>query len=93
MGYRVAVVGGNISRSPGPLVVDVTAIGAVRRRRILTRSGALLVYWVVFFVCASLFVRGYEEPYLRRQFGASYERYTHEVGRWIPRLRPASKAR
>jgi len=37
---RVAVVGGNISRSPGPLVVDVTAIGAVRRRRILTRSGA-----------------------------------------------------
>jgi thiamine-monophosphate kinase len=38
--HRVAVVGGNVSRSPGPLVVDVTAIGAVRRRRILTRSGA-----------------------------------------------------
>jgi len=38
--HRVAVVGGNISRSPGPLVVDVTAIGAVPRRRILTRSGA-----------------------------------------------------
>jgi thiamine-monophosphate kinase len=38
--HRVAVVGGNISRSPGPLVIDVTAIGAVRRRRILTRSGA-----------------------------------------------------
>jgi thiamine-monophosphate kinase len=38
--YRVAVVGGNVSRSPGPLVVDVTAIGTVRRRRILTRSSA-----------------------------------------------------
>jgi len=38
--HRVAVVGGNISRSPGPLVVDVTAIGSVRRRRVLTRSGA-----------------------------------------------------
>lgn len=38
--HRVAVVGGNVSRSPGPLVVDVTAIGAVRRRRILTRPGA-----------------------------------------------------
>lgn len=38
--HRVAVIGGNISRSPGPLVVDVTAIGAVRRRRILTRAGA-----------------------------------------------------
>jgi thiamine-monophosphate kinase len=33
------LVGGNITRSPGPLVVDVTAIGSVRRRRLLTRGG------------------------------------------------------
>jgi thiamine-monophosphate kinase len=33
------VVGGNLTRSPGPLVVDVTAVGEVRPRRILTRSG------------------------------------------------------
>ena len=33
------LVGGNLARSPGPLVVDVTAIGAVGRRRMLTRSG------------------------------------------------------
>ena len=38
--HRVAVIGGNISRSPGPLMVDVTATGTVRRRRILTRAGA-----------------------------------------------------
>jgi len=38
--HKVALVGGNIARSPGPLVVDVTAVGAVRRRRILCRSGA-----------------------------------------------------
>jgi thiamine-monophosphate kinase len=38
--YRVAVVGGNISRTPGPLVIDVTAIGSVKPRRVLTRSGA-----------------------------------------------------
>ena len=38
--YGVAVVGGNITRSPGPLVVDVTAVGSVRRRRVLTRAGA-----------------------------------------------------
>jgi thiamine-monophosphate kinase len=36
---RVAVVGGNISRSPGPLIVDVTLCGSVRRRRVLTRGG------------------------------------------------------
>lgn len=36
---RIALVGGNISRSPGPLVVDVTAIGSVHRRSVLTRAG------------------------------------------------------
>jgi thiamine-monophosphate kinase len=38
--YGVALVGGNITRSPGPLVVDVTATGVVKARRVLTRSGA-----------------------------------------------------
>lgn len=36
---RVTLAGGNLSRSPGPLVVDVTAIGHVRPRRMLTRGG------------------------------------------------------
>lgn len=34
------LVGGNITRTTGPLVVDVTAIGGVHRRRILRRAGA-----------------------------------------------------
>jgi thiamine-monophosphate kinase len=38
--HRVALVGGNISRSPGPLVIDVTVTGGVKPRRVLTRSGA-----------------------------------------------------
>ena len=38
--YKVAVVGGNITRSPGPIMIDVMATGTVRRRRVLTRSGA-----------------------------------------------------
>ncbi len=36
---RVSLAGGNLSRSPGPLMVDVTAVGYVRPRRILTRGG------------------------------------------------------
>ena len=36
---KVAIAGGNLSRSPGPLVVDVTVTGHVRPRRILTRGG------------------------------------------------------
>jgi len=38
--YGVSVVGGNITRTDGPLVVDVTAGGDVGSRRWLTRSGA-----------------------------------------------------
>ncbi len=37
---RIALVGGNITRSPGPLIVDVTVTGSVRPRRVLTRAGA-----------------------------------------------------
>jgi thiamine-monophosphate kinase len=38
--HDTTVVGGNLSRSPGPLVVDVMAIGTAGPRRILTRRGA-----------------------------------------------------
>ena len=38
--YRVALIGGNVTRTPGPLVIDVTAIGSVRPRRVLIRAGA-----------------------------------------------------
>jgi thiamine-monophosphate kinase len=38
--HGVHLVGGNVTRSPGPLVIDVTAIGAVHHRRVLTRGGA-----------------------------------------------------
>src|SRR5439155_16017470 len=38
--HRVHVAGGNLTRSPGPLVIDVTVTGTVKRRQALTRSGA-----------------------------------------------------
>ena len=38
--HGVSVVGGNITRTTGPLVVDVTAGGSVPSRKWLTRSGA-----------------------------------------------------
>ena len=36
---RISIVGGNIARSPGPLIVDVTVTGSVHRRGVLTRAG------------------------------------------------------
>jgi protein-S-isoprenylcysteine O-methyltransferase Ste14 len=68
-----------------PMYLSVTAIllGEV----ILTRSRGLAAYWAVWFLLVNVFVMGYEEPTLRRQFGKSYEEYTRQVGRWIPALR------
>ncbi len=34
-----------------------------------------------------LFVVFYEEPTLRKKFGAEYEEYCRNVPRWVPRLR------
>lgn len=36
----IAVVGGNLTRTPGPLTIDITAVGTVKRRGVLTRGGA-----------------------------------------------------
>jgi thiamine-monophosphate kinase len=38
--HRVHVAGGNLTRSPGPMMIDITVIGTVKRRQVLTRSGA-----------------------------------------------------
>jgi thiamine-monophosphate kinase len=38
--HALHVVGGNLTRSPGPLMIDVTLMGTVKRRQALTRSGA-----------------------------------------------------
>jgi len=68
-----------------PMYLSVTTI--VLGELLLTQSLGLLTYWVIWFAAVNLFVIGYEEPTLRRQFGASYERYTQTVHRWIPTLR------
>lgn len=36
----IVVAGGNLTRSPGPLMIDITAVGAVRPRQVLARRGA-----------------------------------------------------
>jgi len=38
--WRMTIAGGNLTRIDGPLVLDVTVVGTVKRRQVLTRSGA-----------------------------------------------------
>jgi len=47
----------------------------------------LLIYAAVVFTTFSTFVIFYEEPTLKRNFGAAYEDYRKRVPRWIPRFR------
>ena len=46
----------------------------------------ILGYMLVFFFCFHLFVVAYEEPTLRRTFGAAYKKYCDAVPRWFPRF-------
>jgi len=50
-------------------------------------SARLLLYASSVGVAFHLFVVLYEEPTLRKTFGADYERYASATGRWLPRLR------
>ena len=54
-------------------------------------AAVLLAYAVALFVFFTLFVRLYEEPRLRREFGDEYATYVSQVGRWLPRRRLRSK--
>jgi protein-S-isoprenylcysteine O-methyltransferase Ste14 len=81
---RVLVVRGLYRYVRNPMYLSVTLI--VWGEILLTRSTALLVYWFAWFAAANLFVRGYEEPALRRRFGSDYDRYAAKVGRWFPRV-------
>jgi protein-S-isoprenylcysteine O-methyltransferase Ste14 len=47
----------------------------------------LLIYAGVVFIAFHSFVTLYEEPTLKRKFGAAYEDYLKRVPRWIPRFK------
>jgi len=49
-------------------------------------SWNLLIYATVIFVAFHSFVTLYEEPNLKKRFGATYEDYLQRVPRWLPRL-------
>jgi len=50
-------------------------------------SRTALIVAVVAVAAVGLFVPLYEEPTLRKLFGAQYQEYCRNVARWLPRLR------
>lgn len=50
-------------------------------------SLAILVYAILIWSVNHLFIIFYEEPTLRKKFGAAYLEYCRVVPRWIPKLK------
>jgi protein-S-isoprenylcysteine O-methyltransferase Ste14 len=83
---RTLVVGGLYRHVRNPMYVAVAAL--IVGEALLFGQPALLAYAAAFGAVVAAFVRFYEEPTLRRRFGASYEAYRSAVPAWLPRLRP-----
>jgi protein-S-isoprenylcysteine O-methyltransferase Ste14 len=69
-------------RNPMYLAVGAVILG----QGLLFGNARVLEYGVLVCLGFHLFVLLYEEPVLRRSFGAEYEAFCANVGRWIPRL-------
>jgi protein-S-isoprenylcysteine O-methyltransferase Ste14 len=54
-------------------------------------SWLLVAYAAAFLATVWSFVHWYEEPSLRRRFGASYDEYASRVPGWWPRAPRAGK--
>ncbi len=77
------VVSGLYRHVRNPMYIAVLCV--VLGEAVVFRSGELAVYWVSVLAGFHLFVVLYEEPTLRKTFGAAYEEYARRVPRWIPR--------
>jgi protein-S-isoprenylcysteine O-methyltransferase Ste14 len=69
-----------------PMYVAVLSI--VCGQGLLLGNARILAYAAIVWVAFHVFVVGYEEPTLRRTFGAEYMAFCANVPRWLPRLRP-----
>src|SRR6266511_1536446 len=77
-------VAGGVLIAAGVAVLVTTIVG----QALVLGQPALLLYAAAADAAMAAFVHGYEEPTLRRQFGAQYQAYQRAVPAWWPRRRP-----
>ncbi|MFB4274188.1 isoprenylcysteine carboxylmethyltransferase family protein [Nonomuraea sp. MTCD27] len=80
------VIGGLYRYVRNPMYVAVFA--AVLGQAMIFGDPWILVYAAVLAIPVYSFVRWYEEPDLRRRFGADYDAYRSHVPGWWPRVHP-----
>ena len=50
-------------------------------------SLSLVLAFILFLLATHFFITFYEEPTLKKTFGAAYEDYCRQVPRWLPKLK------
>jgi protein-S-isoprenylcysteine O-methyltransferase Ste14 len=80
------VVSGLYRYVRNPMYVSVLA--AIVGQALVLADWHLAAYAVLFWLACHAFVLLYEEPTLRRTFGAQFDDFCANVPRWIPRPRP-----
>ena len=69
-----------------PMYIGATLV--VLGQALLFGSTAVLLYGAIMACAFHAFVIGYEEPTLRKRYGAEHARYCEHVPRWVPRMAP-----
>ena len=80
------VVGGLYRYVRNPMYLAVVTV--VLGQCLLLGRPVLIGYAALVLASVAAFVRGYEEPTLREQFGPDYDAYRADVPGWWPRRRP-----
>jgi protein-S-isoprenylcysteine O-methyltransferase Ste14 len=83
---KTLVVTGSYRFVRNPMYVAVVSL--ILGQALLFGSVAALIYGLVVWLTVHLFVLGYEEPTLSRDYADQYDHYRRNVRRWIPRLTP-----
>jgi protein-S-isoprenylcysteine O-methyltransferase Ste14 len=80
---KVLIVRGLNRYVRNPMYIGVLMM--IVGQAVFFRASHVLYYAAFVAVTVHLFVLFYEEPHLRKQFGASYEEYLRTVPRWLPK--------
>src|SRR5262247_4755678 len=83
---RQLVVTGLYRHVRNPIYVSVVAV--VLDQELVFADWRLIAYGGVFWLLAHAYVVTYEEPTLKRTFGAAYDVFCSNVPRWLPRPTP-----
>jgi protein-S-isoprenylcysteine O-methyltransferase Ste14 len=82
---RRLVIRGPYRRVRNPIYIGAAL--ALSGTALFYHSLPLLLYDCALLALAHLIVVFYEEPTLRRTFGAEYDTYCHKVRRWLPGMK------